>query len=153
PVNADVLAIIIDYYFIHVLELLSVRAWDEGDADENLDRLTRVLTIVQGADGSGQQFARRAETLLLLATSHFELHERGYDTLLQRVRTLNERHRVNIALGHAASMGSHLRFGFEATYGRDTIVMRNDNVADYPWLCFALSTLMRAYAQMHDRGE
>src|SRR5690606_4008426 len=39
----------------------------------------------------------------------------------------------------------HLRFGFEATYGRDTSLMRNDNVADYPWLCFALATLMDEY--------
>jgi hypothetical protein len=42
-------------------------------------------------------------------------------------------------------MGSHLRFGFEATYNRDTTSMRDDNVADYPWLCFALVTLMREY--------
>src|SRR5215510_5609050 len=50
-------------------------------------------------------------------------------------------------------MGSHLRFGFEATYARDTVVMRDDNVADYPWLCFALLTLMRKYAQLQsDRG-
>jgi hypothetical protein len=42
-------------------------------------------------------------------------------------------------------MGSHLRFGFEATYSRDTTSMRDDNVADYPWLCFALVTLMREY--------
>ena len=44
-------------------------------------------------------------------------------------------------------MGSHLRFGFEATYGRDTVVMRDDNVADYPWLCFALMTVMQEYAR------
>jgi len=47
-------------------------------------------------------------------------------------------------------MGSHLRFGFEATYGRDTVVMRDDNVADYPWLCFALVTVMREYARLRD---
>ena len=45
-------------------------------------------------------------------------------------------------------MGSHLRFGFEATYARDTVVMRDDNVTDYPWLCFSLATLMREYARM-----
>ncbi len=50
-------------------------------------------------------------------------------------------------------MGSHLRFGFEATYGRDTLVMRDDNVADYPWLCFALLTLMREYERMRERGD
>jgi hypothetical protein len=28
--------------------------------------------------------------------------------------------------------------------------MRDDNVADYPWLCFALVTLMRGYARLAD---
>ncbi|MGH9175585.1 MAG: hypothetical protein ACRD1H_14565, partial [Vicinamibacterales bacterium] len=59
-------------------------------------------------------------------------------------------HQLNIALGHASSIGSHLRFGFEATYGRDTVNMRDDNVADYPWLCFALATLMTEYARMRE---
>ena len=89
----------------------------------------------------------------LIATSHFEVVERGYDRLLRRVKTLNHAHQTNIALGHASSMGSHLRFGFEATYGRDTISMRNDNVADYPWLCFALVTVMREYTRLHDEGR
>ena len=57
-----------------------------------------------------------------------------------------------MALGHAASMGSHLRFGFEATYARDTVIMRNDNVTDYPWLSFSLATLMREYSRMRDEG-
>jgi hypothetical protein len=50
-------------------------------------------------------------------------------------------------------MGCHLRFGFEASYGRDTITMRDDNVADYPWLCYAVSTVMREYVRMHAAGE
>jgi hypothetical protein len=45
-------------------------------------------------------------------------------------------------------MGGHLRFGFEATYGRDTSVMRDDNVADYPWLSFSLATLMEEYERL-----
>ena len=49
-------------------------------------------------------------------------------------------------------MGCHLRFGFEATYGRDTSLMRNDNVADYPWLCFALATLMDEYHAVREGG-
>jgi hypothetical protein len=150
PVDRLALAILLDYYFLHLLALLSLRIWDEGDADVNLDRLDRLLRDLQGLDGSGQRFTDNAETLILIATSHFELHERGYDTLLARTRSLNGAHRTAIALGHATSMGSHLRFGFEATYGRDTIVMRNDNVADYPWLCFALVTLMREYARLDD---
>ena len=152
PPDQRALAILVDYYFFHVLALFSLRIWDEGDADANLDRLSRLLRALQGPDGSGQQFAANAETLILIATSHFELHERGYDKLLTRVRTLNDAHRTAIALGHAASMGCHLRFGFEATYGRDTLVMRSDNVADYPWLCFALATLMQEYSRRRAEG-
>src|SRR6185295_14177900 len=72
--------------------------------------------------------------------------------LLAKVKALDLSHRTNVALGHASSMGSHLRFGFEATYARDTVVMRDDNVTDYPWLCFSLATLMREYAHMRGDG-
>jgi hypothetical protein len=146
------LAILLDYYFLHLLALLALRIWDEGDADAHLDRLDDLLGALQGPNGSGQRFVANAETLILIATSHFELHERGYGTLLAKVKTLNARHRTNIALPHAASMGSHLRFGFEATYARDTVAMRNDNAADYPWLCFALATVMAEYCRMHNDG-
>jgi hypothetical protein len=152
PPDRRSLAILLDYYFLHVLALLSLRVWDGGRADDHLDRLNGMLRQLQGPDGSGQPFVENAETLILIATSHFEVVEIGYDKLLEKVRTLNQPHRTNIALGHAASMGSHLRFGFEATYVRDTVVMRNDNVADYPWLCFALATAMREYARLHDEG-
>jgi hypothetical protein len=64
------------------------------------------------------------------------------------VRTLNQGHRVRIAVAHTVSMGGHLRFGFEASYGRDTVVMRDDNVADYPWLCFALLTVMQEWLRL-----
>ncbi len=152
PGDAVVLAILLDYYFLHVLALLSLRIWDDADADANLDRVARLLSALQGPHGSGQQFAADAETLLLIATSHYELHERGYGALLVQTRTLNRKHLTRIALGHAASIGCHLRFGFEATYGRDTVNMRNDNVADYPWLCFALRRLMAEYGQMRADG-
>ena len=147
-----VLAILLDYYFLHLLALLSLRVWDEGDADANLDRLGHLLALLQGADGSGQPFAGNPETLLLLGTSHYEIDERGYDKLLDKVRTLNQPHQTLVAMGHAASMGSHLRFGFEATYARDTVVMRDDNVTDYPWLCFSLAALMRDYERIRVEG-
>jgi hypothetical protein len=150
--DATVCAIALDYYFLYVLALLSIRAWDEGDANANLEALERLLGHLQGPHGSGQLFAQDAETLILIATSHFELEERGYHLLLERVRTLNQPHQVRVALGHAVCMGSHLRFGFEATYGRDTVVMRDDNVADYPWLSFSLAVLMREYERLHRSG-
>jgi hypothetical protein len=146
-------AILIDYYFMHVLSLLSLRVWDEGDADANLDRLTALLAALQGPGGSGQRFCSDAETLLLIATAHYEREEWGYDRLLARVRTLNRRHRTAIAIGHGAAMGCHLRFGFEATYARDTSLMRTDNVADYPWLCFSLATLIDEYHDCRAEGS
>lgn len=141
------IAILLDYYFKHLLSLLTMRIWDSGDADENLDRLNALLRELQGPSGSGQQFATDAETLMLIGTSHYELKEWGYDQLLTKVRTLDEPHQVAIGLGHASSMGCHLRFGFEAQCGRDTVALRDDNVADYPWLCFALAAVMREYAR------
>jgi hypothetical protein len=151
PADPTVVAILIDYYFLYLLALLSLRVWDVGSADENLDRLGTLLGDLQGPHGSGQRFASDAETLILIATSHFEIEERGYHTLLDKVRSLTHAHQVRIARGHAVTMASHLRFGFEATYGRDTSVMRHDNVADYPWLCFSLATLMKEYTRL--RGE
>jgi hypothetical protein len=147
-----VLAVLLDYYFMHVLALLTLRIWDDGDADANLDQVGRLLALMQGAGGSGQLFAANPETLLLLGTSHYEIDERGYDKLLERVRTLNQAHKTLVALGHATSMGSHLRFGFEATYARDTVIMRDDNVTDYPWLCFSLATLMREDERLRASG-
>ncbi len=145
PATGIELAILLDYYFAHVLQLLTLRLWDDGDADRNLDLVNELLAELQGPNGSGQMFAADAETLMLIGTSHYELDERGYATLLASVRTLNEDHQAKIGLGHAASMGCHLRFGFEAQCGRDTVALRDDNVADYPWLCFALAAVMRAY--------
>ena len=152
PGSAVEPAILLDYYFMHVLALLTMRIWDDGDPDENLERLNAMLADLQGPGGSGQQFAADAETLMLIGTSHYEPEEWGYGKLLARVRTLDARHQFRIGLGHASSMGCHLRFGFEAQCGRDTLALRDDNVADYPWLCFALAAVMGEYARLADAG-
>ncbi len=143
-----VLAVLLDYYLVNILALFSLRIWDDGDADDNLTRLSGLLAALQGPGGSGQRFVDDAETLILLATAHYERVEDGYDLLLARVRTLDAGHRLSVAIGHTLAMGCHLRFGFEASYGRDTVNMRDDNVSDYPWLCFALLTTMRVYARI-----
>ena len=145
-------AILLDYYFMHVLSLLTMRVWDDGDPDENYERLNAMLAELQGPNGSGQQFAADAETLMLIGTSHYEPEEWGYARLLNRVRTLDDRHQFRIGLGHASSMGCHLRFGFEAQCGRDTLLLRDDNLADYPWLCFALAAVMREYVRLAGAG-
>jgi len=146
-----VAAILLDYHYLNLLALLSLRVWDEGDPDANLDRLDALLVALH-ANGSGHRFASRAPTLLLIATAHYEPDERGYDALLDRVRTLDRAHRRAVAIDHAVAMGCHLRFGFEASYGRDVGLMRADNAADYPWLQFVVSTLIDAYVSRADEA-
>ncbi len=51
--SSDVeLAILLDYYFMHVLALLTMRIWDDGDPDENLERLN---AHARGAAGTERQ--------------------------------------------------------------------------------------------------
>jgi hypothetical protein len=146
-------AVLLDQYFLSLLGLLAVRAWDAGDPNANLDRVTRLVRALQAGGGSGQQFVDDAETLLLLAISHYHPEETAYDQLIQKVWTLDERHRLNVALACAASLGSHLRWGFRFMYKRDVALMRADNVVDYPWLLFAVFTLARQVGSGRTDGE
>ena len=151
--DLETIGIILDYHLFHLLTLLSLRVWDTGDPDDAFARLQALLDALQGPDGSEHHFCRDAETLLLIATAKYEPIEEGFDLLLERTRTLGQACRMNVALGHASSMGCHLRYGFEAQYARDTVNMRNDNVSDYPWLCFAVATLMEEYQRRRDGAE
>jgi hypothetical protein len=146
------LAILLDNYFLHILALCAMRVWDEGDPNAALDRLTRLVQLLQGPGGSRQQFVSDAETLLVLAVSHFHPSEQAYDDLIDRVRTLNDDHQLNFALISSAVLGSHLRWGFAIMYERDLGRLRDDNTADYPWLLYSVATLMRAYSTMRDEG-
>ena len=143
PASPASLAILIDYYFFHIVSLLSLRVWDTEDPSAALRSVGELLDALQGPDGSGQPFVSNAETLLLIATSHYEPHEHGYGELLARMATLSRAQQDAVALGHAASLGAHLRFGFLATYARQTPEMRADNVADYPWLGWAVTTVLQ----------
>jgi hypothetical protein len=145
PVDAAVVAILFDYYVLHLLGLLALRIWDRGDPDDNLDRLDALLGQLQGAESSGHRFADDAATLLLIATTHDQPRASGYAILLERVRTLHAAHQRHVALGHAVGLGCHLRFRLEATYARDVDAMRDDNLADYSWLSFSLTTILREY--------
>jgi hypothetical protein len=146
------LAILLDYYLLYVLALLVMRIWDEGDPNANLDRVTRMLTTLQGAEGSGLQLVEDAATLFWIAISHYEPDDFAYHRLLDRVRTLDEAHQTRISLVGAAVLGDHLRWGFPVYYERDLGLMRADNVSDYPWLFYSVYTLMHAYARMHEAG-
>ena len=152
PANANVLAILVDYYFAYLLMLLATDALGRPDAGAALDELNRLVALLQGPDGSGQLFAADAETLFLIGTSHFESKEGAYDTVLERARRLPFQHRRAIALGHAATLGSHLRFGYQVTYVKSYQLMRDDNGVDYRWLAFALSVLLEEYERQQQGG-
>ena len=153
PPDRPLVSVALDYYFMYLVAMLTLRVWDEGDADANFTRADRLLQLLQGPGGSGHRFADDAATLLVFATSHFEPDDGAYDRLLDRVRSLGARHRRALALVHAGSLGAHLRFGFDVTYGRDMVNMRNDNGVDYRWLLFALATLMEEYAELRANGS
>jgi hypothetical protein len=152
PADPVVAAILLDYYILYVLALCALRVWDDGHVNDNLDRLADLLGRLQGPGGSGQQFVAGAEALVLVATSHYEPDDHGYDQLLRKMGTLDATHQARMALVHASCMGGHLRFGFEATYGRDVALMREDNVVDYPWLLWALAAVMREFDRLRAEG-
>lgn len=152
PADPVIAAILLEYYILYVLALCALRVWDDGDVNDNLDRLTALLATLQGTGGSGQQFVAGAEALVLVATSHYEPDDHGYGGLLRKMGSLDSTHEARMALVHASCMGGHLRFGFEATYGRDVVLMREDNVVDYPWLLWALAAVMREYDRVRAEG-
>ena len=146
------LSILLDYYFMHVLVLCATRVWDAGDPNENLDRVTNLVGLLQGPEGSGHRFVECAETLLMLALSQFHPEEAAYDRLAEKAWTLNEMHRVRFARLSTAVLAGHLRWGLGVMYKRDVGRMRDDNVGDYPWLLISLLALMRRYVTLLDGG-
>ena len=150
PARRVAIEILLDFYFLHVLALCAMRAWDDDDPDEILDRVTTLVGDLQGLDGSGHQFLDDAETLIIYALSQFHPEEAAYDRLIERVATLSESHRTTFALASVSVLGCHLRWGFWLMYERDVLRMRNDNVGDYPWLLDSVLTLLREYARLHD---
>ena len=107
------IAILLDYYFVHLLGLLALRAWDEGDPNRNLDEVTRLLGGLQGPEGSGQVFARDAEALerhdLAVARNRVievldRIHPRYREAI--RLRILEEKSREEAAQTLGVSIGT-----------------------------------------------
>jgi hypothetical protein len=149
------LSILLDQYFLSLLGLIAVRAWDDGDPEAILDRVTALLTRVDQSNGGRHSFIDDAETLLLVAVSHYHPEEVAYDALLERVQTLSDHRRLRLALVCAPVLGSHFRWGLRFMYKRDVGLLRDDNVVDYPWLLYSMRTLLDAYSRTgsaDDRG-
>jgi hypothetical protein len=136
-------AILLDVYLYTLMSLLAVRAWDDGDPNANLDRISALMTTARGGEGSGLAYVDDAESLLFLAVSYYHPDEACYGRLLEKVRTLDAAHQARVARACGAMLGAHLRWGFRFMYERDVGRMRDDNVVDYPWLTFAVETLER----------
>ena len=146
------LSILLDYYFLHLLALCVMRAWDGTNPNTTLERVTGLVGDLQGPQGSGHQFVECAESLLIHAVSQFHPDDEAYLRLVLKVRHLDQSHQLHFARLSTAALAGHLRWGFAVMYKRDLGRMREDNAADYPWLIIALETLMRGYARMHDAG-
>src|SRR5207342_1238631 len=102
-----VLSILLDQYFLSVLGLLVVRAWEDLNPDAVFDDVTRLLMML--GDGS-HRFVDDAATLLLLAVSHYHPQEAAYGTLIDRIATLDDDHRLNFALACVPVLGGHFRW-------------------------------------------
>ena len=139
-------ALLLDAYFLFLLVLLAMRAWDTEDANAAMDRLEGLLQLLQGDRGSGRQFVRGWPMLIGLAIAQYQPDERGFDALLGKVRSLDAPHERAMALNNAANFGAHLRWGAHFMYERDVERMRADNVVDYPWVMHAAATLARELA-------
>lgn len=151
--DREVLQILLDYYFFHLLILCTMRAWDVEKPTAYLDRIDALIERMQGPDGSGHRFVEHAETLLILGISQFHPEEAAYDRLVGKVWALDdEARRIRFARLGTAVLAGHLRWGFGVMYRRDVGRMRDDNVGDYPWLLTAVLELLRAYDRMVERG-
>jgi hypothetical protein len=147
-----VLSALLDQYFLWILGLLALRAWDGEDPNANLDRVTDLLRLLKPAREHGSALVEDAALLLLVAVSQYHPQEEAYSNLLDRVCSLDKAHRTRIAVFAAATLGGHLRWGFRFMYQHDYVRMRDDNVVDYPWLFFALETLLDRYGEVVDKG-
>ncbi len=152
PAGRVVLSILLDYYFLHLLALCAMRAWDADEPDVSMGHVHQLLQALQGEDGSGHHFVEDAETLLIYALSQFHPEEQAYERIIARVATLEDARRLSFARVSASVLSAHLRWGFWLMYGRDVVRMRVDNVGDYPWLLDSVLTLLRGWEDAEAAG-
>ena len=153
PDERFTLALLLDYYLLHLLALCAMRVWDADDPDGAMDRVDALLQALQGEGGSGHRFVADAETLVIYALSQFHPEEQAYDRIIERFAGLRFRHRLAFARVSASVLSAHLRWGFWLMYGRDVVRMRQDNVGDYPWLLDSVHTLLQAWVDAVEGGD
>ena len=147
------LALLLDVYFFHVLALCVMRSWDDDRPGVRFTQVTQLLQQLQGSEGSGHQFVEDAETLLMIAVSQFHPSDCSYDEMVERIWALDMKIRVRFSVISSAVLGGHLRWGSRAMYDRDVERMRSDNIGDYPWLLYSLTTLTEEYVRLKKDGS
>lgn len=148
----EVLAVLLDHYFMSVLGLVVARAWDEGDPNENLDRATTVLRALQDCESGNCRFVDDVETLLLTAISQYHPDEQAYEVLARRFDALTGKRRRRMAEACAAVLGGHLRWGLRFMYRRDIARMHEDNIVDYPFVIYGVLHLLRDFEAERSAG-
>jgi len=148
----NALSVLLDHYFVSLLGLVVVRAWDEGDANDNLDRAATLLHALQRHDSSTCRFVDDVETLLLTAISHYHPDEQIYERIARRFDVLTDVRRRRMAVACAAVLGGHLRWGLRHMYRRDVSLMQADNVVDYPFVVYGVLNLLRDFEAERSAG-
>ncbi|MBY0489656.1 MAG: hypothetical protein K2R93_07415 [Gemmatimonadaceae bacterium] len=139
------LAVLLDHYFLSILGLLVVRAFEEGDPNENIDRATALLRALHGRDRSNCPLVDDVETLLLSSISQYSPDEHPYEVIARRFDVLTDDRRRRMAHACAAVLGGHLRWGMRFMYRRDVALMRADNVVDYPLVIYGVLNCLRDF--------
>lgn len=142
------LALLVDHFVLFVIALLVMRAWDGDQPEADLACIQRLIDELQGPDGSGHRFVAGPESLMWIAVSNYHPDDDAYNRLLDKVRGLDATWQLRFATNGAHVLGTHLRWGLEAYYKRDFDLLRRDNVADYPWLLYSVSTVMARYDEL-----
>lgn len=145
--------LLVDHFALFLIALLILRAWDGDDPDRALDRVEHLLRLLQSEQGSGHPFVAGPESLLWIAVSNYHPDDDAYNRLVNKVRRLERGRQLRFAENGAHILGTHLRWGLEAYYRRDYDLLRNDNVADYPWLLYCLATLMERWHELSQGSE
>ena len=164
----ETIPILYDAYVFQLIMLLSLRIWDEGNPDDNIQTIQSLLDELQAGPGnSGKQFVRHAPDLLTLATSLNNYADIGiYRDLIDKTKRFKvKEHRLRFSLANAKGTGSHLRSVIATLYlappleiNKETWkaffakeegkIHRTQNEIDYEIIVSALNNLFSRYEEL-----
>lgn len=143
-------------FMLQQLEHLSLRIWDEGNADAGdcLRQIQSLLDTLNGASGSNV-FIRDARWLIQTAQGALTRHLQPYFTVAERISSsLSSADRLEVHKAGAKLAGGHLRSqlryraaeqGLAADDPQVLAITRNSNSMDAALLVADLVSLLEAY--------